>query len=381
MTQIPARSSCQIPATTSPEMDPGIWSRLPEELLERILALLPMKTFLNLRTTCKHFKFLLFSPSFLSQTKTPPLSSFILLSHPQFHNLFPLHDAFFNRWRMLSLSPTLPPKCASLRLVSASNGRLCFSLPNSFLICNLLTKSTKTIEFPRYPFTSTTLISASPSSPRSSPSLHGYKIFSLCYSPLEYWAFVYDSRTEKWTRSESFDPILSQNSHQDAVFFNGSLHFTTREPFSIVGFELDTGRWWKSTVELPQELVFVRLVSDSNANNGNLYLVGGTGRDGISENLKVWELREGETKVAEIASLPELMWRKFGSVCYHNYEHVYCLWHDGMVCVCCYTWPEILVYKVGRKTWHSLSKCPFLPEKWSCGFRWFSFSPDFYASV
>lgn len=75
------------------------------------------------------------------------------------------------------------------------------------------------------------------------------------------------------------------------------------------------------------------------------------------------------------------MCRKFVSVCYHNYSHVYCLWHDGLVCVCCTTWPEVLFFKVARRTWHWLPRCPLLQEKWSCGFRWFPFVPDLYALV
>ncbi|KAJ8631078.1 hypothetical protein MRB53_024401 [Persea americana] len=87
--------TCKITTTRSPKMNPRIWGQLPEDLLERILALLPLKTLLNLRPTCKHFNSLLFSPSFLSFTKTPLLSSF-LLSHPQSQPRFPLYDAFLD---------------------------------------------------------------------------------------------------------------------------------------------------------------------------------------------------------------------------------------------------------------------------------------------
>lgn len=134
---------------------------------------------------------------------------------------------------------------------------------------------------------------------------------------------------------------------------------------------------------LPPELAFVRLVGDG---GNRLYLVGGVGRDGISRSLRVWELvdnnREGKARAwEEVGRLPEMMCRKFVSVCYHNYSHVYCLWHEGVVCVCCTTWPEVLFYKVARGTWHWLPRCPMLQEKWSCGFRWFSFVPDLYALV
>ncbi|RWR82465.1 F-box/kelch-repeat-like protein [Cinnamomum micranthum f. kanehirae] len=386
---MPAKAvTCKIPATRSPEMNPAVWGRLPEDLLERILALLPLKTLLNLRPTCKHFNSLLFSPSFLSLTKTPLLSSFLLLSHPQSQPRFPLYDAFLDSWRTLAL--TLPLSCAA-HLISTSNGLLCFSLPNSFLICNFLTKSMKTIQFPSYPFSSTTVISSSSShvgSPSSSgpgspcsTAPHGYKIFTLNSASSS--AFVYDSGTDSWTQFNGFGPILNENSHRDGVFFNGSLYFTTREPFSVVEFELEKGRWEGLAALMPIELTFARLVSGSGAGiqERKLFMVGGVGQNGISRNLKVWELGEDGRNWVEIGALPELMCRKLVAVCYHNYEHVYCLWHNGLICVCCYNWPEILVYKVSRRTWHWLPRCPFLPEKWSCGFRWFSFTPDLYALV
>ncbi|KAL6013065.1 hypothetical protein ACLOJK_003555 [Asimina triloba] len=369
------------------EMEPRIWSRLPDHLLERILALLPLKTFFNLRTTCKRFHSLLFSPSFLSHTHpSPTFSPYLLLSHPHLPPAaFLLHHVFHDRWRTLALSHSLPLTCApSPTLLSASGGLLCFSLPDSFFVCNVLTRSAKSIEFPTCPFESVSLIPTSTPFSSSPSSVHGYKLLLLCSSSQSAnRVLVYDSATEKWARFDGYDPIPTQNSHQEAVFFDGSLHFATREPFLIVGFDVRSGRWRESAAELPQSLVFVRLVSSGNRKDGNLYLVGGIGRDGISKRLKVWELTGGggSGEWEEVAPLPELMCRKFGSVCYHNYEHVYCLWHEGSICICCYTWPEILVYKVGRKTWHWLPRCPLLPEKWSCGFRWFSYSPDLYALV
>lgn len=130
---------------------------------------------------------------------------------------------------------------------------------------------------------------------------------------------------------------------------------------------------------LPNGLTFARLVGNGDE---KMFLVGGIGEDGISRGMKVWELGgNGGGNWVEIESVPEEICRKLMSICYHNYEHVYCFWHKGLICVCCYNWPEVLYYKVSRGSWHWLPKCPSLPEKWSCGFRWFSLVPDLYAFV
>ncbi|KAL3840489.1 hypothetical protein ACJIZ3_025080 [Penstemon smallii] len=363
-------------------MHPTIWSQLPNHLLEHVLSFLPLKTFLNLRSTCKHFNSLLFSPFFISKHSnlsscSSPFSSFILLSHPQFLPKCPLFNTIINSWCNISLPlpPILTYPPDSSNLLSSSNGRLCFSNPKSscFIICNLLGKSLRKVKFPNCPFRFELLTLVSNS--------NGYKIFMLSSIGSTNRALIYDSVLDSWLQFQGFDSILNENYHQKGVFFKGCLFFTTPEPFHVVIFNLETGSWGRSMIDLPGSLTFARLVSDE---DNKLYLIGGTGVSGISKSMKLWELinyENGDENWVEIETLPEMLCRKFMSVCYHNYEHVYCFWHEGLICVCCYNWPEILYYKVSRRTWHWLPKCPSLPEKWNCGFRWFSFKPQIYATV
>ncbi|XP_057490507.1 F-box/kelch-repeat protein At5g43190-like [Actinidia eriantha] len=363
----------------SPEMDPGIWSRLPEHLLEHVLSLLPLKTLLRLRPTCKHFKSLIFSPNFVakhaSSSSKSPFSSFLLFSHPQLRHLYHLYDTILNAWRRVPLSPSPPLSCdaAGAVLLSISHGLLCFSLPHSssFLVCNLLQKSSRVVNFPKknFRFELFTLV----------PSPNGYKLFMLCScSGLSNNAFVYDSTHNLWHQFDRVDSFLGDNFLQEGVFYNGCLYFTSPEPFSILCFDFETWKWWRPAIRLPHELTFSRLASDG---SDKFYLIGGTGRDGISRGMKLWELGGDGENWLEIDSVPEMMRRKFMCVCYHNYEHVYCFWHQGLICVCCYNWPEVLYYRVARRSWHWLPKCPSLPEKWSCGFRWFSLVPELFAFV
>ncbi|KAI3686833.1 hypothetical protein L1987_80522 [Smallanthus sonchifolius] len=354
----------------SPVMDRKIWSKIPVELLERILSLLPLKTFLSLRSTCKYFRSLIFSPLFISKhTNSPSICSFLLLSHPQATHYL-LYDTVLNTWRNFGLP--LSRNLSFTPLLSTASCLLSFSaVPDSsnsaFLIYNLLSRSSRTIKYPEFPFAFEllTLITNS----------DGYKLF--CLSSNNH-AYIYDSRARNWTRYDGIQRTLGHSYHQQGVLFNGSLYFTTREPFLVVNFQIQTGNWEVLEVDLPDELTFVRLAADY---SNRLFMFGGIGRNGISKHMKIWELDEKEQKWEEIESVPEMMCRKFGSVCYHNYEHIYCFWHQGMICVCCYNWPEVLYYKVNRRTWHWLPKCPSLPLKWSCGFKWFSFVPDLYALV
>lgn len=365
----------------STKMDPKIWSRLPEDLLDRVLSFLSLKNFLKITSTCKHFKALLYSPAFISKhlssssssssSSSHPTLSFLLLSHTQFHPVYPLFDTLLNNWRSLSLSPSHVRPSSASELLSSSNGLVCFSHPNSssFVICNLLTRSSRIVKFPTLPFQFELLTLVS-------TSKGGYKLFMLsCFGPSRK-ALIFDSKIQSWNQFEGLNLFFSENYNQEGVFFKGFLYFITSEPFVIMCFDMDNGYWKRSENGLPNGLAFARLCSDG---RGKLFLIGGLGSSGISRNMKLWALNEEGGGWREIETVPELMCKKFLSVSYHNYEHVYCFWHQGLICLCCYNWPEVLYYKVSRKTWHWVPKCPSLPDKWSCGFRWFSFVPELYS--
>uniref|UniRef100_A0A1J3JAQ1 F-box/kelch-repeat protein n=1 Tax=Noccaea caerulescens TaxID=107243 RepID=A0A1J3JAQ1_NOCCA len=368
-------------ALSSPiEMDPILWSGLPNHLLDHILSFLPFKTLVALRSISKHLRSLILSPTYLSDHSLS-LPSFILLSHPQSHQSFPLFDFNLHSWRTLPLPRSLSASCAS-SLLSSSHGLLCFSLfsssASSLLILNPLTRSSRFVKFPFYPFPYELLsLVASPD---------GYKIFTLCSSSSSAFSrsvCLYDSGERSWRKFGGVDQVLPRGFNQDGVFHNGSLYFARSEPFLLVSVDLDNGKWTTATGDgvfpADDEITFARLVTDHEKKI--LYMVGGIGSNGICRSIKIWEFREETENWIEAETLPEIVCRKFTSVCYHNYEHVYCLWHKEMICVCCYNWPEILFFHVGRRTWHWVPKCPSLPEKWSCGFRWFSFVPSLSASV
>ncbi|KAG6585705.1 F-box/kelch-repeat protein, partial [Cucurbita argyrosperma subsp. sororia] len=234
--------------STSQEMDPGIWSRLPPELLDHL----------------------------------------------------PLYDSALGTWRSLplSVSVSLPSGIPSTALVSTANGLVCFSLRNScsFVVCNLLTKSSRLIEFPYHPFAFEllTLISVP----------LGYKIFTLFSGSSPVSALVFDSRDHSWRRFDNFAPILGDNHRQEAACYNGRLYFVTPEPFSIVTFDLENGEWEEPDIVMPEDLTFVRLVSDGDR---KLYMIGGIGRNGISRSLKLWEFSEQRNWV-EIENVPQMIW-------------------------------------------------------------------------
>ncbi|KAL2347080.1 hypothetical protein Fmac_001080 [Flemingia macrophylla] len=196
----------------------------------------------------------------------------------------------------------------SFTSLSSFDALFCLSHSASFTfhVFNLFSKTSRTIPYPTHAlhFDHLTFVA----------TLYGYVI---CVS-ISNSSFLYHSKAPAWScfHFHGFGPVLN---HQQGVLFNGGLYFATLESFLVVVFDLESGGWEGLHARLPGQLTFVRLVSDG---EGKLYLVGGVESNVISRNINVWEF-DGNWWV-EMQSLRDFICRKFVSVCYHNYEHVYC---------------------------------------------------------
>lgn len=142
-------------------MDPGLWDTLPDEIIDRILAFLPLPCFFRLQVVCKRWNSLRFSPGFLdvySEVVTP--RPWLLLfakgkersDVPRVANLHKLGVAYnfllkrvsflYNtesrKWYNLAL-PCLPPQAS---ILAASGGLLCCEGGMGyFLVCNPVTNT------------------------------------------------------------------------------------------------------------------------------------------------------------------------------------------------------------------------------------------------
>ncbi|KAL4181549.1 hypothetical protein AMTRI_Chr12g237890 [Amborella trichopoda] len=313
-------------------MEASLWSRLPEELLHLVLAHLSPQRFLKLRPTCRAFSNLILSPSFIYLHSPNRASlSFLLMSHPNHRTQLHLYEPISSQWRLL-------PFALSTHPIFSMAGLLCFFNGSCFLLCNPITKSSRLVPCPNLKFLFLTMI------PGETPS--SYRIFMVSGS-LDCW--LYDSTVTRWKKTWVFDEKAAMDLERSGgVFSNGLLVFSRSNPFSVTGFRLETREWEELAGDSPEnhhfwpeDLVFSRLVTCE----GRVFMVGGIGVHG----------REREKDWDEIERVPVMISRKLFSVCFHNFELVWCVGIEGMICVCCLTWPEVLVFKVGRGTWHWLS--------------------------
>uniref|UniRef100_A0A0D6R1K7 F-box domain-containing protein n=1 Tax=Araucaria cunninghamii TaxID=56994 RepID=A0A0D6R1K7_ARACU len=346
-------------------MEAKIWSNLPDEVVERILARLPAESFLCLRCVCKRWNALLSSPSFVSLCCKISHRPWLVMFRRRDHRICRAYDIFISKWHNISLC-FLPYQTAEV--VAASGGLLCLRTPFSLSVCNPLTKTWREFPFYSHEHNWCAIALVAEEGPK------GYKIV-VAGSSLDRRTEAYDSITDSWKRTE--DLPLRTNLRYEATYCDGVLYFTTSDHFVIMGYNLQRGSWSRVEAPMPESLICNRLVSCGN----RLYIVGGVGHNGISRSIWVWELSQDGREWREVQKLPEMMCKKFLAICYHNYEHISCVGHEDYICLSCFTSPEVLVYKLSRRTWHWLPRCPYIPDEASYGFKWFSFIPSLYALV
>ncbi|KAG6553266.1 hypothetical protein Mapa_005000 [Marchantia paleacea] len=125
-------------------LNPSLWEKLPENLLEQILAKLPFSALIRFCCVCKKWKNLLLS----NEISTRCNSCKPVLVHSLAGPLT-VYSPSRGGWEKLPVS-YLPIDVSQLSLVASGSGLLCFSTDSfgEFLICNPLTKQYRRLQMP-----------------------------------------------------------------------------------------------------------------------------------------------------------------------------------------------------------------------------------------
>jgi hypothetical protein len=100
-------------------MDPLLWGRLPEDLVDKLVQYLPVPALLRARAVCRRLRDYVFSDkfqearacvpawSYLSNKETPYLLVFVTIEG---HRLCSAYDAVADVWRRMPPMPGLPSR-------------------------------------------------------------------------------------------------------------------------------------------------------------------------------------------------------------------------------------------------------------------------------
>lgn len=351
---------------------------LPDELLEKIFASLPIIYIFRAGAVCRRWNAITTSRRFFSLCKQKTLSGpwyFMYKESPNTEGL--VYDPSVKKWHNF----TLPLKESSAWFAASSNGLVCFA-DNSFgyvlYVCNLMTKTWAKIPEPHQQWSSdyyavsmtfdrvSKVQSAVVARSSQLPNDYLRWNFSIeaCNSLSQSWKTVANIILHGWRGGENSvicNGILYCVIHSTAMV--GTRNDECR--LGLLTYELARGNLEVGTMPMPCPLTCVKLVNC----NERLIMVGSIGKTDVVRGIGIWELA---TEWREISRMPNKFFRGFG-----EFDDVFSSsGADDLIYIHAYGSPQLLLFNMQQQTWRWSQKCPMVKKHPLHLFTGFCFEPS-----
>lgn len=347
--------------------------KLPDHLIESVLARLPVQSVFRFRSVCRAWNALLHSATFL---KAYLEAGAIRRQNVWFlvvtanlgrygHRILATYDPQCNNWHRI---PLPAPLCNLNPYPTAADGGLvCYfvyeNLQRTLYVCNPLTKSLR--KLPLVLKTSSHIsVLRMVMEDRATSS---YKVFVAGMVPGENGndslsMEVYDSESDSWSTSGI---IPARFPKRRPAYGDGVLYLRCSDQRSLLlAYDLKAGVWAKLHAPLPHTLGVEELVHYQ----GHVLLVGVLGENYKIESVCIWELvraSPGNVAWKQVDAMPREMFLEF--VCDREYfecrddERVLmkcCQYGDLVLCVAfgmSHRGPfKVLAYDLAQKRWRKV---------------------------
>ncbi|XP_024364629.1 F-box/kelch-repeat protein At5g15710 [Physcomitrium patens] len=368
-------------------MDPKIWSLLPEDLTNRVLAWLPIPSLFQARSVCQRWSSTIVSSAFLS------MHSEILCQHSPFL-LFPsigdslLYAAFDPSGRKWQPMPPMSFLPSEVKFVEGVAGGLVFFSveahfqPVKLFVCNPLTRSWR--QLPEMSYRRTPIIRHMV----VDEATKTYKIVvsgnADVYSTRDGYSRylnteVYDSVTGLWTETGSmpsrFDPGWSSADCNGVLYCMVNEAEAVNHSLGVITYNMKDGQWSDHFQQLPEGFSLAQVVECG----GQVLMVAERYFNGSVKNIHLLRLEVDTKEWTEIAKLPRKMLLEFRRLC--EEESYNCAAHETKVYLTSFKGMHVLVYDVLQRTWEWTPKCPFFSDQADTRAVGFSYSPSFSVMV
>ncbi|KAF8658659.1 hypothetical protein HU200_059131 [Digitaria exilis] len=288
------------------EMDPRIWRRLPQPLVDRVLASLPTPSFLRLRAACRRFYSLLFSSPFLhSHLLLSPHLPFFAFAFPSSTHLLLLDPTRHPpTWSRLPL-PLPPPGAAAATFspAAASAGLVAFvsdaSGHKTLLLANPITRLLAPLPISPNPRLSPTVgLAAGPTS--FIAVVAGDDLVSpFAVKNISADTFVADAASVPpsgfWAPSSLLPRLSSLDPRAGMAFAAGRFYCMSSSPFAVLVFDVAANTWTKLQPPMRRFLRSPALVElgGGREREARVALVAAVEKSRLSvpRSVRVWTLR------------------------------------------------------------------------------------------
>lgn len=357
-------------------------SILPNDLLERILAYLPIASILRAGAVCKRWHEIVSSKRFLWNNSH-------VLSQKPWYFMFTssddpvgyAYDPIFRKWYSIEL----PCIDTSNWFITSSSGLVCFMDSDSrseLYVCNPITKWFKRLEEPpglKFSDYSALAISVDRMTHHYTISIVKSKQVPGNFFQWDLSIHIYDSETMVWVTALT-EAMTGWRAGDECVICDGVLYFLIystgggmpENRHGLIMYNLSSrsshGLLIKSFIPVPCSLTCGRLMNL----RGKLVMVGGIGkhdRPDIIKGIGIWVLNGKEWQ--EVARMPQKFFQGFG-----EFDDVFASsGTDDLIYVQSYGAPHLLGFDINLKQWKWSQKCPVVKRFPLQLFTGFCFEP------
>ncbi|XP_002986312.2 F-box/kelch-repeat protein At3g61590 [Selaginella moellendorffii] len=375
-----ASSATATSATASPSSDDE-FSSLPDDLLEKIFAALPLLSLFRARAVCKRWHGITTSKSFMALCAQVTTHKPWYLMYKDSEKMVGVaFDPTSRKWHNFVLPPLDDP---SASFVASAGGLACFlDKTNSEVayVCNPMTKAWRQLPRPPERLSSDYCAVAMCVQgedykivvARSTPVTNDYAQWSLSIE-------VYDSGLAAW-RSPRFKLLQGWRPGEESNICNGVFYCVTHSTVGaghdysrhgLIAYDISHGAFQDLILPMPCSLSCVRLVNCWE----RLVMVGGIGTYDFIKGVGVWEL-QGEWK--QISRMPTKQFHGFAG----GLDDVFsCSGHGDLIYIHSYGSPQLMVFDIPQGSWTWARACPVLKRDPLHLFTGFCFQPRLDVSV
>lgn len=355
---------------------------LPNDLLERILAYLPIASILRAGSVCKRWHEIVSSKRFLWNkshvlSQKPWYFMFTSSDEPVGY----AYDPIFRKWYSIEL----PCINTSNWFITSSSGLVCFMDSDSrseLYICNPVTKRCKRLEEPpglKFSDYSALAISVNRISHHYTISIVKSKQVPGNFFQWDLSIHIYDSETMIWVTALT-EVVTGWRAGDESVICDGVLYFliystggvAPENRHGLIMYNLLSrsahGLLIRSFIPVPCPLTCGRLMNLK----GKLVMVGGIGkhdRPDIIKGIGIWVLNGKEWQ--EVARMPHKFFQGFG-----EFDDVFASsGTDDLIYIQSYGAPHLLGFDINLKQWKWSQKCPVVKRFPLQLFTGFCFEP------
>ncbi|XP_052194821.1 F-box/kelch-repeat protein At3g61590-like [Diospyros lotus] len=337
---------------------------LPDDLLERILAFLPIASIFRAGCVCKRWHDIVGSRRFLwNFSHVVPQKPWYFMFTDSNEPVGYAYDPILRKWYSIEL----PCIEASSWSIASSGGLVCFMDEDSrseLYVCNPVTRCWKRVEEPpgvKFSDYIALAISVNRMSHNYSVSVVKSKQVSGIFFQWDVSIHIYDSETMMWVTPLT-EVLTGWRGGDESVICDGVLYFlifstggSTENRHGLIAYNLSNrssrGLLTKSSIPVPCSLTCGRLMNLRE----KLVMVGGIGkhdRPDIIKGIGIWVLHGKEWQ--EISRMPHKFFQGFGEL-----DDVFASsGTDDLVYIQSYGAPALLLFDMSQKQWRWSQKCP-----------------------